>query len=168
MLMSFLSKVWRILVIEFDFVKVKSSDDKLLKSIHQSEVEAFGEGGEDLWTLRPMAEQQLILAAVTLDEVLAHAILWRNWNNTGTAYLHSFVVHRTRQGKGLGRLFFKRLKDYLLKSKIERLQLTIHESNLAASKIYLSESRLLEKSFIPNAYGEGEDRWFWTLCIKNL
>tara|TARA_Y100000589_G_scaffold83017_1_gene76992 strand:+ start:534 stop:998 length:465 start_codon:yes stop_codon:yes gene_type:complete len=150
---------------KFDLVVVNSSDLDLLNQIQELEKMAFAEGGEDYWTLRPMAEQQLILAAVSQNTVYAHAILWKQWSNSKIAYLHSFVVDSCKQGIGLGRSFFSQIKRYLVKLQFETLQLTIEDSNEAAKKIYSSETVLIEKRFIKNAYGPGEDRWHWTLGI---
>lgn len=152
--------------LEFDFVRVEPENSDWLYQIQVNEQLIFLEGGENLWSLRPMAAQQQVLAAIIDTKVFAHAIVWRNWNDPATAYLHSFIVHPAKQGIGLGRLFYRKLKEFLLCSQIDKLQLTIKATNHIASKIYLSESKLLKEYFIKDAYGLGEDRWHWTLDLQ--
>ena len=153
---------------KFDLVAVKSTDYNFLNQIQELEKLAFAEGGEDYWTLQPMADQQLILAAIERNTVYAHAILWKRWDNSKIAYLHSFVVCSSKRGIGLGRSFFRKIKQYLIDLEIDTLQLTIEESNEAAKRIYASESRLIKKNFIKNAYGPEEDRWHWTLDLQDF
>ena len=153
---------------DFDFklITVKSSDFNFLSQIRDLEKMAFAEGGEDLWTLGPMAEQQLILAALHRSTIRAYAILWKQWSNPKLAYLHSFVVNPNSRGIGLGRSFFVKMKRYLINIKIDLLQLTLEKSNEPAKKIYSTEARLVEEKFIENAYGPGEDRYHWTLDLR--
>ena len=65
---------------DFELITLKGSDSKLLNQIQDLEKMTFVEGGEDLWTLRPMAEQQLIIAALNKDIISAYAILWKQWS----------------------------------------------------------------------------------------
>ena len=152
---------------DFELISVKGSDSKFLNQIQDLEKMTFAEGGEDLWTLRPMAEQQLILAALNKNQISAHAILWKQWSNPKLAYLHSFVVNPSNRGIGLGRSFFVRMKQYLMNVGIEFLQLTLEDSNASAKRIYSTEAQLVEERFVQNAYGPGEDRYHWTLDLRD-
>lgn len=152
---------------DFELITLKGSDSKLLNQIQDLEKMTFAEGGEDLWTLRPMAEQQLILAALNKDIIIAYAILWKQWNNPKLAYLHSFVVNPSNRGIGLGRSFFAEIKQCLINLEIDFLQLTLEESNSSAKRIYSTEAQLVEERFVPNAYGPGEDRHHWTLDLRD-
>ena len=153
---------------DFDLIVIKANDSNFLSQIQDSEKMAFAGGGEDYWTLQPMAEQQLILAAVNVDKICAHAIIWKQWSNPKVAYLHSFVVNIDNRGLGLGRLFFRKMRQFLVTLKIDLLQLTLEESNEIAKKIYSTEARLIEQRFIENAYGPGEHRWHWTLDLRDF
>ena len=153
---------------DFDLIAITASDYNFLKQIQESEKIAFAEGGEDYWTLKPMAEQQLILAAINQDMLFAHAILWKQWNDPKIAYLHSFVVNHNKRGVGLGRSFFVKVRQYLLNMKIDLLQLTLEDSNEFAKRIYSTEAKLIKQRFIENAYGSGEDRYHWTLDLRDF
>lgn len=151
---------------DFDLIVIKASDFNFLNQIQESERVAFDKGGEDYWTLKPMAEQQLILAAIKKDIICAHAILWKQWHNPKIAYLHSFVVNINQRGAGIGRSFFVKMRQFLVDLKIDLLELTLEKSNEPAKRIYSTETRLVKERFIENLYGPGEDRYHWTLDLR--
>ena len=71
------------------------------------------------------------------------------------------------QGKGIGKALLNEALNTLRKAKMKYVQLTVHESNTSALKLYESfDFKLLE--FKSNYFGKGENRFIMQVKLEGI
>ncbi len=146
-------------------LKQLSSDSPELDWVLEQEREHFGDGGLNLWLLRPLVAHQWVYVLKDYGEPVAYAILISDTENSRLAYLFSFGVSGSRQGQGLGRKFLEILTQQMRSLGRSRLSLSVSPNNTRALNLYRSFGPLESETLVRNYYGPGEDRWLMEIAL---
>jgi ribosomal protein S18 acetylase RimI-like enzyme len=130
----------------------------LLAELAAYDVEAFGRTGLRTYDLAVMAEAGAVFAAYLDNHIVGGCQLMRVLDEPGFLYVVGFYVRPEWQGLGIGRALLAHIASWAGQLDAEGLVLTVSPENERAISLYESAGFVNER-FIPEFYGEGEDRY---------
>jgi [ribosomal protein S18]-alanine N-acetyltransferase len=89
------------------------------------------------------------------------------WDNPEFVYLTEIAVAGESQGKGYGYYLLLKSLLHLKKEGLSIVGLTVNPNNSRARHIYCEKFGFKLAEFRKNEYGQGQDRLFLTLDLKN-
>ena len=95
------------------------------------------------------------------------AIFIREWDNPRFAYLVEMAIEGESQGKGYGCYLLLQSLVHLKKNGLSNVSITVDPINLRAQHIYCDKIGFGFVEFRRNEYGQGRDRLFLRLDLKN-
>lgn len=143
-------------------IKVKrltSNEVEEINKILILEQEIFGENGAiDIWNLKPLIKNGLVLVLYEDDKIIGVSEFIRNFDNYSNIYLYGFFILPTYQGKGYGSMLMERSIEYLKRNAIDYISLTVNPNNFKAIKFYL-KNKFVKTKFLKNEYGIKNNRF---------
>lgn len=147
-----------------DFVEINGENKKDIKKIAVLEREFFGEGGIDLWVLKPFSKYGKIYCLKEDNEIKALCEVIMGWDKK-TVFVFSFGVKEENRGKGLGYELMTKVLEKIKYENVEKIELTVNPLNLAGVKLYEKCGFIVEKE-LGNEYGNGENRYLMGLKVQ--
>ena len=138
--------------------RVQRPEQRLLAQLERYDFEAFGPTGLRTYDLAVMTEAGAIFVARLGDEIVGGCQLMRMLDEPGFLYVVGYYVRPAWRSRGVGRSFLAAMAAETAKASVEGFILTCSPVNVAAIALYESAGFVNER-FIPDFYGEGEDRY---------
>lgn len=140
-----------------NFVEISGENINEIEAIEILETECFGEGGVDIWVLRPFAKYGKIYCLKEGSKINAFCEILMGWDRK-SVYIFSFGVAENSRGRGVGEWFLKEVLSRLKTENVEKVELTVNPMNKAGVKLYKKCGFIVEKE-MENEYGNGESRY---------
>lgn len=137
--------------------RVCRPDHDLLVTLEAYDFEAFGLTGLRTYDLAVMAQAGAVYVAYLYDEIVGSCQILRMLDEPGFFYVVGFYVRPRRQRRQVGRLLLLAVAREIQNLGGEGMLLTVAPGNVPAIALYRSAG-FVDESFIPNFYGDGEDR----------
>jgi len=149
--------------------RLRHPDHQTLVRLEAFDREAFGPAGLRTWDLAMVAEAGAVYMALLDEELVGACQLIRVLDEPRYCYVVGLYVRPAWQGTGLGRQVLGEVARECRKMDIEGLLLTVAPGNAKALNLYRSAG-FVEEAFVPQFYGEGEDRHLlrWRFGEKGL
>ena len=148
-----------------EFVEIGGENLNEIENIEKLEKECFGDGGINMWVLKPFAKYGKIYWLKKDNEIKAFCEIIMGWDRK-TAYIFSFGVNKDEQKKGFGYKLMQLIIEKLKSENVEKIELTVYPLNKSGVKLYEKCGFIVEKS-MENEYGNGESRYLMGLKLKN-
>ena len=156
--------LWKIGEKKMDFVEINGENLKDIEKIAVLEQEFFGEGGINLWVLKPFSKYGKIYCLKKDNEIKALCEVIMGWEKK-TVFIFSFGVKDEYRGKGVGYELMINVLEKIKSENVEKIELTVNPLNLAGVKLYKKCGFIVEKE-LKNEYGNGEDRYLMGLKVQ--
>ncbi len=137
--------------------RVYRPDHDLLVTLEAYDFEAFGLAGLRTYDLAVTSQAGAVFLAHIRDEMVGSCQLLRMVDEPGFFYIVGFYVRPKWQGRHVGKEFLLAIAGEIGKLGAEGMLLTVAPSNTRALKLY-RRAGFVDETFIPNFYGDGEDR----------
>lgn len=128
---------------------------------------AFKENLLCTWSLVPYIRYGHAFGLFDCNFLKGFAIFMRGWDTSGFAYLVEIAVEGESQGKGYGCYLLLKSLIHLKKNGLSTVGLTVDPKNSRARHIYCDKFGFELAEFRKNEYGQGHDRLFLKLDLKN-
>jgi ribosomal-protein-alanine N-acetyltransferase len=142
---------------DLTITRVRRPDHELLVTLEAYDFEAFGLMGLRVYDLAVMAQAGAVYLAYVYDEIVGGCQLIRMADEPRFFYVVGFYIRPRWQQRGLGRAFLVALAAELRELGADGMLLTVAPGNRAALGLYRSVG-FVDETFIPDFYGDGEDR----------
>jgi len=129
--------------------------------------EAFNENLLSNWSLVPYIRYGHVFGLFACNTLKGFAIFVRDWENPKLAYLVEIAIERESQGKGYGYYLLLQSLLHLKKNGLSNVVLTVDPNNSRARHIYCDKFGFEFVEYQKNEYGQGRDRMFLRLDLKN-
>ena len=142
---------------DLTITRINRPDHDLLVTLETYEFEAFGFVGLRTYDLAVMAQAGAVYIAYMGDEIVGSCQLMRMFDEPGFFYLVGFYVRPDWQRRHAGRALLAAIAAEIRSIGGEGMVLTVAPSNTRAIDLY-KRAGFVDESFIPNFYGDQEDR----------
>ena len=137
---------------------ISDRDNRTLKRLEEIEAQAFNEGGLNVWMLVPLIRHGRVYALRQAGEVMGGAQFFRDWADSGLAYLVGIAVDRRCRGQGLGTRFLAECLAALKEEGVTSVELTVDADNAPALRVYQDKLGFIVRETRKDEYGPGVDR----------
>lgn len=137
--------------------RVHDPGPALLQELEGYDSAAFGPTGLRTYDLAVMAEAGAVLVARLGEDVVGGCQLMRMFDEPDFFYVVGFYVREPWRGRGLGRELLRLVEAECRALGGQGLLLTVSPDNAAALALY-GGAGFVEDRFVPQFYGENEDR----------
>ncbi len=141
-----------------NLTRLRLPDHRTLAVLEAHDHEAFGPAGLRNYDLAVLAEAGAVFLALSDNDMVGACQLMRVLDEPSFCYVVGFYVRPAWQGMGLGRRLLETVAGECLGMGVEGLLLTVAPENFRAMNLYKSAG-FVEDAFVPDFYGEGEDRY---------
>lgn len=148
--------------------KIIEKDNDIIKEILAIDLDAFGEKQLNCWSLVPYIRYGYVFGLFKENVLQGFAIFIRNCNEPKFAYLVEIAVAKNSQNKGCGYQLLLRSLTELREKGITAVTLTVDPNNLHAMRMYTKLGFEVAENNRKGEYGEGKDRKYLRLELKNL
>jgi [ribosomal protein S18]-alanine N-acetyltransferase len=129
--------------------------------------EVFEENILCKWSLVPYLRYGRVFGLYNSNSLEGFSIFMKMWDNPEFVYLTEIAVAGESQGKGYGYYLLLKSLLHLKKEGLSIVGLTVNPNNSRARHIYCEKFGFKLAEFRKNEYGQGQDRLFLTLDLKN-
>ena len=119
------------------------------------------------WSLTPYLRYGCAFGLFIQDSMKGFVIFLRSWDNPGSAYLMQIAIEEKSQGKGNGYYLLLQSLLNLKKNGLSIVGLTVDPNNLRARHLYCNRFGFEVAEHRKDEYGQGYDRLFLQLDLKN-
>ena len=148
-------------------VKLVHKNEENIETILKIDYEAFNENLLSNWSLVPYIRYGQVFGLFVHNALRGFAIFVRAWEDPKLAYLVEIAIERESQGKGYGYYLLFQSLLHLKKNGLSIVVLTVDPKNSRAQHIYRDKFGFELVEYRENEYGQGCDRMFLKLELKN-
>lgn len=129
----------------------------IFEEISKIEQDAFKNDALTATNLKLLAMSGMLYTCRIENEIVAEALVLKNFQNEGSGIIFSFAVKKEYRNKKIGSSLLNYIIQDICNYKIDKLFLTVDPANIAAIKLY-KKYGFEELTYKSNFFGINSDR----------